>query len=120
MSSSSSSSSSDSDSSSEEETHFRKVSLFDEAMELRMKAKENGNKRLEDMYLMIAAAYEYSTLEPNYLQLCNLLFLNMLLIEAKICYKAMEDNEERRKAKKKYMKLTKRESKMREIVRQKL
>lgn len=99
------------------------MSLFDEAMELRQKAKENGNKRLEDTYLMIAAAYEYSTLEPNYLQLCNLLFLNMLLIEAKICYKALTgktNKEERKRQRRKYFKLRKREETMREIIGQKL
>lgn len=116
----SSSSSSDSESSSEEETRFRHVSLFDEAMELRWKAKENGNKRLEDTYLLIAAAHEYNTLVPNYLQLCNLLFYNMLLIEAKLCYKQLKNKEEKRLQRRKYFKLKKREEKLREIIRQKL
>ena len=96
------------------------MSLFDEAMELRMKAKEHGNSRLEDTYLLIAAAQEYNTLKPNYLQLCNLLFLNMLLIEAKVVYKKTQDKEERRKQRHKYFKLKKRESSMREILRKKV
>lgn len=96
------------------------MSIFDEAMELRMKAKENGNARLEDTYLMIAAAHEYKTLTPNYLQLCNLLFLNMLLIEAKIVYKSVQDQEERRKQRRAYSKLAKQEEKIRYILRKKL
>ena len=89
-------------------------------MELREKARENGNARLADTYLLIASAHEYKTLVPNYLQLCNLLFLNMLLIEAKIVYRSLQDKEQRKEQRRKYYKLKHKEGKMRELVRIKL
>lgn len=89
-------------------------------MRLREKAQIHNHKALADVYLMIAAADEFETLKPNYMQLCNLLFLNMLLIEAKRSYKQTMQRDERSKLKTKYQLLKKRELKMRLIVRTKL
>lgn len=119
-SSSDSSSSSSSDSSDDESYDPYVASIFTEAMQLREKAQNNNHKALADVYLMIAAADEFDTLKPNYMQLCNLLFLNMLLIEAKRSYKQTTEPEKRADLKKDYVRLKKRELKMRLIVREKL
>lgn len=121
MSSSSSDSSSSSSDSSDDESYEPYVAnIFNEAMRLREKAQNNNHKALADVYLMIAAADEFDTLKPNYIQLCNLLFLNMLLIEAKRSYQQTTQPDKRANMKKDYLLLKKRELKMRLIVREKL
>jgi hypothetical protein len=89
-------------------------------MQLRERARDNGHESLSDVYLLIAAADVYNTLQPNYLQLCNLLFLNMLLIEACSTYKSISDAKKRKKQKKNYLELKKREKQMRNIIGKKL
>lgn len=89
-------------------------------MNLRQEAQENHNARLADTYLLIAASCEFDTLKPNYLQLCNLMFLNMLMIEAKQCYKREKNKDERRLQRKQYFALKQKERKMRDIIKQKL
>lgn len=119
-SSSFSSSSSSSESSDDESYEAYIPSIFNEAMCLRERARTNNHEALADVYLMIAAAYEFNTLQSNYMQLCNLLFLNMLLIEARHAYKRTPQQDKRANMKKDYLLLKKREYKMRMIVRQKL
>lgn len=126
-SSSSSSSSSDSGSESESEESVCNqgckpyvTNIFNESMQLRERARDHGHESLSDVYLMIAAADMYNTLKPNYLQLCNLLFLNMLLIKARSTYKSISDAKKRKKHKQNYLQLKKREEQMRDLIRKKL
>ena len=120
MSSSSSFFPSSSDSSDDESYELYIPSIFNEAMRLREKARLNNHKALEDVYLMIAAADEFDTLIPNYIQLCNLLFLNMLLIEAKRTYRQTKEKDLRAKMKKNFLRLKKREVKLRNIIKTKI
>lgn len=83
-------------------------------MGLRLKAVQNNNRRLADTYLMIAAASEFNTLKKNFLQLCNLLFLNMLLIEARSCSRRSSSD------KRQYRKLRRKEEQIRHLLRKKI
>lgn len=84
--------------------------IFEEAMRLRQLAHRQHNRSLGDTYLLIASACEFNTLSQNALQLCNLLFLNMLLGEAKrMCTT-------RQKGHKRYFALRKKEKKLRVLL----
>jgi hypothetical protein len=86
-------------------------------MSLRSRCLANGTHRLADAYLMIAAAHEFDTLRSNSAQLCNLLFMNMLLIESKVCYMQETDLHIRRAAARRYRDMRRKEAKIRAILR---
>lgn len=55
------------------------------AMKMRKLARREGHENLADTYLMIAAADLFETLKPNYLKLCSLLFLDIVLVHVGVC-----------------------------------
>lgn len=116
----SSSSFSSSSFSSSDEEELPTTDLFTQAMRFREKARNNGNARLANTYLLIAAAKEFNQLKRHATQLCNLLFLNMLMIEAKVGYSHEKEPGERRRQRNAYHRLRNREHAIRDLIRTKL